>query len=480
MTITYLKDKYDSLAITAKASLWAFSASVIQRGMSILATPIFTRILTTEEYAQYTLYQSWLVIWMIFASLQVFNYSTYTALTKFDDKDDFISSAVGVIMSLTVLCAILYFVLSYFFQDFLGFPLLIVVCMFLDILFYSVYNLWVARERYDYRYKWIAIFAIIMGICEPILGVALTYLVKDKGYGRIYGVFGVHTIVGFALLISILRKSKQMFCSEYWKYIFRFGLPLLPHLLSSQILTRSDRLMINSICGASDAGIYGLAYSLSMLMMIVNDAVLNSFTPWTYHEIKKKNFGNIKDGANKVLMLVSVSNILLILFAPEAVKIFATTEYSQAIYIIPAVSASVYYTFLFNLFVNIEYYYSETKFVAIASVGAAVSNVILNLFFIPRYGFIAAGYTTLLSYIFYALGHFIFMRIVSNKHAGGYQFYNNRWILAVSGIFTLVALLIIPLYKYTMIRYVFIFLIALTFGCCWKKIVFLVKRKGGE
>lgn len=478
MIIADLKKKYGNLTIMAKASLWAFFSSIIQRGMSIIATPIYTRILTTEEYAQYTLYQSWFVIWMIFASLQVFNYSTYTALTKFDDRDSFISSATGVIVSLTTLCGIVYFLLSYIFGDFLGFPSFIVACMFLDILFFSIYNLWSAGQRYSYQYKLMAIVSVTIGVCEPVLGIALTYQTENKGYGRIYGVFAVHLIVGFILLVSIIKKSKRVFCPEYWKYIFRFGLPLLPHLLSTQILTRSDRLMINNICGASDAGIYGLAYSLSMLMMIVNDAVLNSFTPWTYHEIKKKNFGNIKDGANKVLILVGVTNILLILFAPEAVRIFATTEYSQAIYIIPAVSASVYYTFLFNLFVNIEYYYSETKFVAIASAGAAVSNVVLNLLFIPKYGFVAAGYTTLLSYMLYALGHFIFMRIVSKRYAGGYQFYNNRWIVVVSSIFTLIAFLIIPLYKYTLIRYIFVFLIVLATGCNWQKIVFLVKRKG--
>ena len=78
----------------AKASFWAFVANIIQRGISILATPVFTRILTTEEYAQYTLYQSWHDIFIIFTSLNVFNYAAYTAMIKFeDDKDGFISSA---------------------------------------------------------------------------------------------------------------------------------------------------------------------------------------------------------------------------------------------------------------------------------------------------------------------------------------------------------------------------------------------------
>ncbi len=89
--------KYKNLSIMAKASFWAFVANIIQRGISILATPVFTRILTTEEYAQYTLYQSWHDIFIIFTSLNVFNYAAYTAMIKFeDDKDGFISFSTNI------------------------------------------------------------------------------------------------------------------------------------------------------------------------------------------------------------------------------------------------------------------------------------------------------------------------------------------------------------------------------------------------
>ena len=42
--------------------------------------------------------------------------------------------------------------------------------------------------------------------------------------------------------------------------------------------------------------------------------------------------------------------------------------------------------YLFNIFANIEYYFSETCYVAMASIAAAVLNVILNMIFIKRLG----------------------------------------------------------------------------------------------
>ena len=183
-------------------------------------------------------------------------------------------------------------------------------------------------------------------------------------------------------------------------------------------------------------------------MIIVNDSIMKVLTPWTYQQINKnQKTALLKANINYMLVLVAFANIMLILFAPEAIKIFATKEYYEAIYIIPPVSASIYYTFLFNVFANIEYYYSETKYVALASIGAAVCNVVLNLIFINKFGYLAAGYTTLASYILYALGHYIFMKKVCKKHINGYSYYDNKGIFIISVMFTILSLLIIPFYN---------------------------------
>ena len=136
--------------------------------------------------------------------------------------------------------------------------------------------------------------------------------------------------------------------------------------------------------------------------------------------------------------------------------IFATKEFYEAIYIIPAITGSVYFMFLFNVFANVEYYYNETKYVAFASIGAAVTNVILNLIFIKQFGYVAAGYTTLVSYILYALGHFIFMRKICKKHAEGINYYDNKVILIISVTFVVISLLTTVLYNFRVIRYALI------------------------
>ena len=473
-----LRDRYASLSVMAKASFWALFCGVIQKFFSVLTTPFFTRILTADQYAQYSLYQSWQDILKIFICLNVFNYATYTAMVKFeDDRDGFITSAQMLVTVLTLVGIAIYYIVRLVAGDVLGFPLPIVILLFFDILFFSAYSLWMQRKRYEYCYKAMTSVSLIVGIMGPIMGGAAVFAAENPGYGRIYGQAAVHIAVGLVLYIVTIAKAKVFIRREYWKYIFVFCLPLIPHFLSTQILSRFDRIMIERMCGVADVAVYSLAYNLSMLMLIVSEALLSAYTPDTYQCIKEGREKGIKERTSQLLLLVAAANILLILFAPEAVAIFAPAEYYEAIYIIPAVSASVYFMFLFNLFANIEYYYSETRYVAMASVMAAVLNIVLNYIFIGKFGYIAAGYTTLISYIFYSIGHYFFMRKVTEKHVGGKKFYDHKRLLGISLIFTSAALVAVPLYRYRVLRYLLIALIVGLLGLKRERIIDMFRQK---
>ncbi len=450
--------KYKGLPVIAKASFWALFSGVVQRAASVIATPVFTRILTTEEYAQYSLYQSWQNILQIFVCLNVFNYAAYTAMVKFeDDKDGFITAAQTLVTLLTLAGIGVYCFVRLFAGDILGFPLPIVVLMFFEILFLSACNLWQQRRRYEYQYRGMTVVSVIIGVMGPLLGVAAVYGADDPGYGRIYGSAAAHIAVGLPLYVWNIVRSRTFVRRKYWRYILAFCLPLIPHFLSIQILSKSDRIMIDRMCSTSDVAVYSLAYNLSMLMLIVSDALLAAYTPYTYQCMKEKRPEPIRKRTSQLLFAVALCNILFILFAPEAVALFATEEYLEAIYVIPAVSASVYFMFLFNLFANIEYYYSETKYVAAASVIAAAVNVGLNFIFIQRYGYIAAAYTTLISYVIYSVSHYLFMRKVTKKYNKGQPFYDGKSLLAISVIFVAATLCVIPLYQFMVIRYSLIF-----------------------
>lgn len=454
---------YKNLSVEKKAGIWALIAGVAQKGIGVIVTPIFTRILNTTEFAQYTIYQSWHDIFIIFATLNVYYYCSYTAFSKYDDdKDEFIISAQSLMSILAVIGGIIFIVFHTFWGRFFHFPNRIGVLMFLDMLFMGTFNLWQARQRYDFKYKALTILSLANGILGPILSfVFIRSLSENIGYGRIYGVVLSNICFGIIIYTINIIRTKKLISTKYWKYILIFCIPLIPHYLSSIILSRFDRLMIEEFCGQSEVAIYSLAYSIASLLTLLNDSIMKVLTPWTYKSLKSESIKNISDTVFKSLICISGVSFAFIAIAPEIVSIFAPQDYHEAIYLIPPLVGSIFYVFVFSLFANIEYYYSETKYVAAASIGAAVTNFVLNYIFIPKYGYVAAAYTTLVSYMMYTLGHYIFMKLVLKKHYNGKRVYDIKKILAISIVFTVIALIMPALYSHAIVRYIVVALL-----CC--------------
>lgn len=91
--------------------------------------------------------------------------------------------------------------------------------------------------------------------------------------------------------------------------------------------------------------------------------------------------------------------VALLLGGPEVLKIMASSKYWEGILIIPPVVLSSYIIFMYGLYVNVEHFYKKTVGITTNTVIAAISNIILNLIFIPKFGYVAAAYTTLVSYL---------------------------------------------------------------------------------
>lgn len=96
--IKALKAKYLGIPVQVKASVWFAICSLLQKGLSIITVPIFTRLMSTEQYGYYTAYISWYNILLVFTSLNLF-YGVYNnAMMKFrDDRAGYTSSMQGLV-----------------------------------------------------------------------------------------------------------------------------------------------------------------------------------------------------------------------------------------------------------------------------------------------------------------------------------------------------------------------------------------------
>lgn len=446
-------EKYKKLPVQVKASLWFLICAFLQKGISVLTTPIFTRLLTTGEYGAYSVWNSWLGIVTVFVSLNLY-FGVYTSgLVRYeDDRKNFVSSIESLNLVSCIVWLVIYLLTREFWNKSLNLSTVQMIAMLIMIWTTSIFNFWSAEQRVDFKYKHLVILTLIMSVAKPVLGIILIHLFDDKVTVRILGLCIVEFVLCTPLFLKQLKTNHQFVNIKYWKYALTFNIPLIPHYLSQVILNSSDRIMIGAIVGEAAAGIYNLAYQIALIMTMFNTAMMQTIEPWMYKKLKENKAKDITHIAYGSFAIIAIINIILILFAPEVISIFAPNTYMGAIWLIPPIAMGVYFMFQYNFFAVVEFYYKETKYISVATVVGAVVNVVTNYIFINLCGYQAAAYTTLGCYILYAVFHFIFMKKLCKANLG-YEIYNTKGIVISSIVFLLIGFSCMSLYNNRVVRY---------------------------
>lgn len=439
---------------------------IFQQGISFITVPIFTRILSTEDYGLTSIYSTWFALIVIFATLNLQYGAFNTAMIKFEeDRERYISSMQGLATTITAVIFVIYFCFRDYVNDAVNLSTGLIIAMFLQVLFRPAFDFWSGKKRFQYRYGALVILTMSTTIVIVAVSIIAVLCARDnRGAVRIYTMVLIECVVYGGLYVYNLIKGRHFFVKEYWKFALGFNIPLVPYYLSQQIFNQSDRIMIDYFCGRSEAGIYGVAYTLSMIFTIVINAANNSFVPWEYEKMKKGDCRQIGKVINGIALLILSMLVLLILCAPEIILIFASRNYYEARWIVPPVAASVFFLFLSQLFINIEFYFEEKKMLVEGSLISALVNVALNSVCIPSFGFTAAGYTTLFSYILFALCNYFGVRKVLKKHWQGVSLsdiYDMKALTGMAAGFLGVMAVLVGMYEYRIGRYLLLAVIVL-------------------
>lgn len=440
--------------VAVKASLWFVACSILQKGISVITLPIFTRLMSTDQYGEYSIFQTWYNILILIITLNIqsdiFNKGL---IDHSEEKDNYTANQAGLLITLAGIFLAVYLLLHDIINNLIGLKTYLMIIMFCEILANALIALWNARKRFDFDYKKIVSLTLITAVLDPVMGIILVALSENKAEARIFSNALVPTIVAFFMVLMYIKHGGFHKNYKWWKIAVMGSLPLLPHYLSLVLLNQSDKLMINYYIGTSEAGIYSVAHSAGLLMTIVNTSINGSFVPWAYGKIKDNRSGDIKAVANVMFLIVIIVNVCVIWFAPEAILILAAPEYADAVWCLVPIAASVFFYFVYTLFVDVEIYYGKNNYIAIASVCAAGMNLVLNYIFIPMFGFIAAGYTTLFSYFITMIMHYIFMSRALKQNGKKNDMFDMKIVGIMSVVLAGSTAVAMMLYNYIFVRF---------------------------
>lgn len=448
-----LIEKYRNMSDTIKASFWFMICNLLQKGIAFITVPIFTRLLSTDEYGFYSIFNSWESILTIFVTLnlsyQVFN----NGMVKYrNDKDGYASSMIGLTFISSTIGLIIYFIANKIWYNYTGINFMYMLLMFTDMFFVGILGIWTVRQRYDFKYKFLVCITIFTMLANPILGIIFVIRFKDKIFGRLLAMVIINVLAGLIAMAILIVKGHKIISLKYWRYALKIDLPLIPHYLAMVLLNSSDRIMIGKICGNSFAAFYSIAYNIAMIMQILINSINSSFNPWIYQKLQIRDYKAIKRISSFLIILIGMVCILPMFLGPEVILIFGSKEYSSASYVMSVISASVFMIYVYSLFINIELFYERSKMVMYGSIGATIINIILNYIFINLFGYIAAGYTTLISYIMLAIFHFLSVKKII-KENNIKEIFLNKVIFFTSILVIIFSIIIQFLYNNIIVRY---------------------------
>ena len=164
--------RYKGLSTQLKAAFWFLVCSMLQKGISVIVTPIFTRLMTTEQYGLVNVYTSWRDIFAILITLRLADGVMGPGLIKEEkDKKGFASSIQGLSLALVCCGAIIFAALHTPLERITGLSGLILGMMIVQMWAQSVYQLWAKEQRIHLKYRGLVLLTIAVAIIRPVLGI---------------------------------------------------------------------------------------------------------------------------------------------------------------------------------------------------------------------------------------------------------------------------------------------------------------------
>lgn len=374
--------------------------NVFNKGMVFLTIPIFTRILTTHEYGMVNTYTSWVTIFISLLGLSLhmgvmIGFSDYET-----DIDDFMATITTLTLINSLFWSVFLIIIFYFLNITFGMSLLLVGIALIHAGANALIKNYDMYLKFKFEYVKKSALEIIPNLLTLVSSIIIIiYLInREQHMGKIIPHL-IFTLIFGLLALSIIYKKSMVFNQTHAKVALKVSIPFIFHGVSMTLLNQSDRIMITSIAGASDTGIYSLIYNFSMAVTVIFMSLDNVWLPWFTRRLKQRDISTINEKAAVYFLLMSVPIVGLTLIAPELLRIIAPAQYWSADISIPLIILGSYTMFIYSLYVKVEYFHKKTKAVAVNTFVVALVNISLNYFAIQLFGFHGAAATTFLSYV---------------------------------------------------------------------------------
>ena len=430
-----------------KAGTWYTVSNFLIKGISFITLPIFARLLTKDELGQFSNITAWFNILAIITTFELYS---SVSIARFDFKNElkkYISSnlVLGTVITLVfyIFCLIFHTIV----EQILMIDFFTLNIMFIYLLVYPSIQMLQIEKQITHKYKTVVAISFLSSFLSTLTSIILILILRNHLYGRIIGYFIPLILISLIVYIWIIKDGVKI-TKRYSKYAIKVSLPLIVHLLAGYLLSSSDKIMITKMVSSEANALYSVAYNVSLLVSLLWTSLNNAWSPWAYKQMDEKHYDKLKKYSKPYFLGFLAIVYVAMLITPELLFFMGGRGYMEAKYVMPPVMVGYVFQFVYSLYVNIEFYHKKQKNIAIGTTLACIINIILNYIFIPKYGYIAAAYTTLVGYIVLYIVHYRFV-----KKLGVTGWYDNKFFLKLLFISLIYMFICNYLYTLSIVRY---------------------------
>lgn len=419
-----MNQKKQLLVNTIIIAIGKLSTQVI----SFLLLPLYTSKLTPSEYGTYDL----LVTISTFL-LPIITMLMEESMFRFlIDAEDFKAKKKVITATIfyTTVGALVFCLISGIVLAIMKYEYAAVFILF--ILSNIILGLSNALARGMGKIKLYSLSNFILGASTIVLNIVFIVSLKLGVSGLLWS----NTIANSATAIIVLLKlhlpqfiSKKDLSRKTLSEMLRYSIPLVPNNLSWIIISLSDRLMLSFMTGTDANGIYSIANKFPNIVYTCYGFFSTAWKESAARILKEDNKSAYYNSIYKDIKFFLKAIVLgLIAVMPFAFPILVDSSYGDAYVYIPILVISIYYTNMSNFYGGIFTAYKDTKIMGSTTVMAAITNIVINLIFIPKFGIYAATFSTLISnFIVYVYRRVRLTDYIRLKEKFNYVF----WILLV-------------------------------------------------
>lgn len=361
--------------------------------------PLYTALLTTEEYGTVDLLSTYSGLIVIVVGLQMTNALFRFLVTNRDDEDK-IKHIVSTVLIMTVVILMGYTVVFLCLQPFVHIVgkwyLLahVIATLYLQLMSNTARGL---GKNADY-----ASANFLSAAVSLVLNV-ITIAVLHWGIQAMLVSYVIGPIVGGTFLLfknKIYRYISPLFFSKNeTKIILKYSCPLIPNELSWSVIHASDRIVISNIISVAANGIVAAASRFSAIYTTCFSIFNTSWTEQVFLHYKEEGGKKyICEMFDKMVTFFASVAIGIIACIPFIFSVLVNEKFDEAYGLIPLYLIAVFFNAVIGMISAVYLVENETKKVAVSTVVAAIINLSVDLILVNFIGIYAAPVSSICGY----------------------------------------------------------------------------------